>query len=301
MDEAEKRCLQLAARQRGLIRRDQVGMCGFSAQRLQRRFSSNAWFRVYPGVYRIAGSPDDWKQQLKALSLWLGDGVLSHHTAATLHGVSQFSPGRLEATVTHGARSPPGVLIHRVPAIAARDITTIDGLAVTSVSRTLLDLSATLEPPLVRSACDEALRRKWTNLDKLDATIERNLRRPGLTQLRALTHELRGGNGPTESELEHRVRELLRDGDFPEPDRQKAIRTRERLRRVDFIFSAARVIIEADGYAYHAGIGAFEDDRRRNNALMARGFVVLHWTWKALHEEPGRLLGDLAVCLRRAL
>jgi very-short-patch-repair endonuclease len=301
MDGAEERCLQLAARQRGVIRRDQLASCGFSVQRLQRRVFSRSWIRVYPGVYRIAGSPDDWKQQLKALALWLGNGVLSHHTAATLHGFSQFSPGRLEATVTHGTRAPTGVIVHRVPAIAARDITTVEGLAVTSIARTLLDLAATLEPPFVRSCCDEALRRKWTNLDKLDATVERNLRRPGLTQLRALTHELRGGNGPTESELEHRVRELLRDGGFSEPDRQKAIRTRERLRRVDFIFSAARVVIEADGYASHSGITSFEDDRRRNNALMARGFIVLHWTWKALHEEPGRLLVDLAVCLRRAL
>jgi very-short-patch-repair endonuclease len=174
-------------------------------------------------------------------------------------------------------------------------------LAGSSLSTLGTNLFATLEPPFVRSCCDEALRRKWTNLDKLDATIERNLRRPGLTQLRALTHELRGGNGPTESELEHLVRELLRAGDFPEPDRQKAIRTGARLRRVDFIFSSARVIIEADGYAYHSGLTAFEDDRRRNNSLMARGYVVLHWTWKALHEEPGRLLGDLAVCLRRTL
>lgn len=301
MDEAERRCLQLAARQRGVIRNDQAHDCGFTRERLQRRVDSGRWIRAYPCVYRVGGAPEDWRQELKAFTLWLRDGVLSHHTAAALHGFSQFAPGRLEATVTHGVRPPAGVVVHRVSAIAPRDIASVDGLPVTSLSRTLIDLSATLEPALFRSCCDEALRRRWTTLDRLDATVERNLCRRGLTRVRSLLHTLRGGDGPTESELEHRVRELLRDAGFPEPDRQRAIRTRDRLRRVDFVFTAARVVIEADGYAYHSSIERFEDDRRRNNALMARGYVVLHWTWSALHETPHRLLGDLAACLRRAL
>lgn len=301
MDEAEKRCLQLAARQRGVIRHDQARDCGLSRDQLQWRARSGRLCRVYPGVYRVAGAPEDASQRLKALALWLAGGVLSHQTAAALHGFSQFAPGPLEATVTHGARAPSGVVVHRVGAIAPRDVTSLDGLPVTSISRTLIDLSATLEPSLFRSCCDEALRRKWTTLDRLDATLERNLRRPGLTQVRAVLHALRGGDGPTESELEHLVRELLRDAGFPEPDRQRAIRTRERLRRVDFVFTDARVIIEADGYAYHSSAQSFEDDRRRDNALAARGYVVLHWTWTALHETPERLLVDLAACLRRAL
>ena len=67
--------------------------------------------------------------------------------------------------------------------------------------------------------------------------------------------------------------------------------------RLDFVFTAQRVIIEADGYAWHSDTKSFEADRARDNALTARGFRVLRWTWKALDERPDELIAELLLLL----
>jgi very-short-patch-repair endonuclease len=51
--------------------------------------------------------------------------------------------------------------------------------------------------------------------------------------------------------------------------------------------------VEADGYATHSSPLAFEKDRQRANSLTLRGFRVLQWTWKALHERPAELIREL--------
>ncbi len=68
--------------------------------------------------------------------------------------------------------------------------------------------------------------------------------------------------------------------------------------RLDFRIPGTRVAIEADGYAHHATLSAFEGDRVRSNALTAAGYRVLHWTWQALRERPEELIDELWATLR---
>ncbi|MDP3503840.1 MAG: DUF559 domain-containing protein [Myxococcales bacterium] len=63
--------------------------------------------------------------------------------------------------------------------------------------------------------------------------------------------------------------------------------------RLDFRFEGTNVVIEADGFAWHVNPVSFEKDRQRANALAARGFVVLHWTWAALEDRPDVLVAEL--------
>ena len=39
------------------------------------------------------------------------------------------------------------------------------------------------------------------------------------------------------------------------------------------------VVVECDGFAYHSGRREFQEDRRRDRELLARGYVVLRFTW----------------------
>ena len=57
------------------------------------------------------------------------------------------------------------------------------------------------------------------------------------------------------------------------------------------------MVIEADGYAWHATVDAFERDRQRRNELTLRGLQTLQWTWSALRERPEELLIELATLL----
>ena len=85
----------------------------------------------------------------------------------------------------------------------------------------------------------------------------------------------------------------------PRPKVQWAVVAGSKQRRLDLFFKDQGVVVEADGYATHSGIDSFEDDRVRNNSLAVSGLLVLHWTWRALHDRPEELIAELYVALNR--
>lgn len=302
MVDVELECVRLAARQHGVVTRQQEQERGLTSRQLEHRVVCGAWVRVYPGVYRVEGSPGTWRQRLMAASLWASRGfALSHRTAAALHGFSDYI-GELsvQLTSTRNLRGDP-VTAHHVKHLHLRDVVSVECFRVTSMSRTLLDLAATEPADLARRALDEAMRRRWTNHDRLEQLISRNQGSPGVALIRERLHEYRGGDGPAESELEQRVLELIAGNGLPTPTKQRVVRTRGRVRRLDFHFPGTPVVIEADGYAAHATLDAFEDDRMRRNALTLRGFQVLHWTWRAIEDRPHVLVAELTALLNEQL
>jgi hypothetical protein len=103
-------------------------------------------------VFRVQGVPRSWRQDLQVLSLWARrDFALSHRTAAALHGFRRFSAGPLEVSATRNLRGPPTITRHVVHRLEARDLASVDGLRVTSVTRTLLDLAAVVTPVDLRA------------------------------------------------------------------------------------------------------------------------------------------------------
>lgn len=299
MGEGELKCLRLASTQHGVFSRKQALQCGVSARELSRRCIAKRFVRVFPTVFRVEGSPETYLQRIKALSLWLSSGfAVSHRAAAQLHGFARFRDEVLEAVCSRNVRKRAGVSVHRVDALHHKDVASVEGMRVTSATRTILDLAPSLGEHDLRALVDEALRRKWTTLDRLDAAIAKvGELRPNLAPLIALIHEYRGGDGPTESELEARALELIDLAGLPRPVKQRVIRANGRVRRIDFFWPQFGVVLEVDGFAHHASPKSFEDDRRRNNALVLRRLAVLHWTWRGIHDEAERLLLELTHCL----
>lgn len=76
---------------------------------------------------------------------------------------------------------------------------------------------------------------------------------------------------------------LLLAGSGLRPRSQVSI---EDVGRVDFLFEDERVVVEADGFAFHADRASFRTDRRRGNALQARGFRVLRFSWEDVRFRP---------------
>lgn len=302
MGMVEIRCFQVASRQHGVLSRAQARELGMSDRQVSRLTPSGRWKTLFPAVYAVVGAPSTWHQKLKAASLWAGRGfAVSHRAAAALHGFARFPEGDVELSITRELRPPPGVTVHRTSSLSRRDITSIEGLCVTSVARTLLDLCALGDQALLSASLDEALRRRKTTLDKLQVALSTAAYRRGVGVLRVLVDEHLGGTAPTESELEARVVELLGSAGLPRAVRQQTILVGGRVRRMDFRILGTPVIIEADGYAYHSSLQTFESDRLRNNELTARGFRVLHWTWAAVRDRPEELLSELVQTLVAAI
>lgn len=58
------------------------------------------------------------------------------------------------------------------------------------------------------------------------------------------------------------------------------------------------LVVECDGFAYHSGRTEYRNDRRRDRALAARGFVVLRFTWEELMAGPELVVRDVRRVLR---
>jgi hypothetical protein len=297
----ELKCLRLAATQHGLVSRDQALALGFSASALRWRVRCGRWKAVRPSVFRVEGAPVTWRQELKAVCLWTARGAaVSHRAAAALWGLARFRQGQVEVSVTRDLRVAGPAVVHRVDCLPHHEVQSVDGLPVTSPTRTLIDLCATEDPQTLEATVDECLRRKLTSLEKLSAALDRSRGHRGTSFLRALVDRYQGGEAPAESAAEAKFLGLVDDAGLPRPEKQRALVARKRLRRLDFAYAPQRVAIEVDGYAYHSDPVAFERDRERRNALTARGWKVLNFTWRALNDRPDEVIGDLCRALGAA-
>jgi hypothetical protein len=88
--------MRLAARQGGYARREQLVALGLSPSAIDRRVNEGELTPVTPGVYRLF-PPRDHTDLLRGAVLALPDAVVSHQSAAYLHGFSILP--EMQATV----------------------------------------------------------------------------------------------------------------------------------------------------------------------------------------------------------
>jgi len=93
----------------------------------------------------------------------------------------------------------------------------------------------------------------------------------------------------TRSELEHLFLRLCRRYRLLTPE----VNARIGSLTVDFLWRDRRLIVETDGYRYHRGRAAFEDDRARDLELRALGFEVVRLSHRQVMDEPERVAAIL--------
>src|ERR1044071_245954 len=111
----ERRALRLATSQYGVFSREQALTAGIALRTLQYRVATRRWKEVFPGVYRVAGTPGSWHQALMAAVLAWGPGTaISHRAAAALWALPGFVVGIVELVVPRTRRREiPNTIVHR--------------------------------------------------------------------------------------------------------------------------------------------------------------------------------------------
>jgi very-short-patch-repair endonuclease len=293
--DAKRRVALLAARQFGLITRQQALALGMSSSAIDRLLRNGDWLRVFENVFRIAAAPITHHQRLLAPCLRSPGKVwVSHRAAASFWGLDGFEDDLIEVSTVSGMRGCQDLVVHRLAQIPPSDVCIVRKIPVTTVHRTLIDLGSVVPPDAVELALECALRRKITSIDRLHRRLTaggtRGRRGPAV-----LTSILRHHSGrPTESALETRFVQFLRRFGLPMPDRQVAIRDESGfVGRVDFIYAGLRVVVEVDSRAHHQRRSAWEDDLRRRNRLTSEGYLVLHVTYERLTNDPNGIAAEL--------
>lgn len=237
------------------------------------------------------------------------DAVVSHVSAAVLHGFSIWSVDLRRVHVTKnkadGGHVTPGLHTHCAP-LCEDECTTVDGMLVTSVGRTLVDLGRTLPFEQVVVMADSALRQQLITRDELAGSLELRPRRRGV---KAARRALDFADGRSESVGESRSRVIMHRHGLPAPTLQYVVRGHEgqQIARTDFCFEAAGVVGEFDGkakYVRYLQPGELAADvvfreKRREDAIRAENLQVVRWGWAEL-DHPQEWIGQLGRALGTA-
>jgi len=117
------------------------------------------------------------------------DSVVSYASAALMYGLSVWNVPLNRVHVTRnrrrsGGRKDPRVHLHAAP-LGSADVVEIDGLLVTSVALTLLDIARTVPMEQAVVVADQALARHLVTAEELGDAIAERRRWPGMPAARA--------------------------------------------------------------------------------------------------------------------
>jgi very-short-patch-repair endonuclease len=224
-------------------------------------------------------------RSLRREGLWLaavlacGPGaVLSHRSAAAHWGLLASDQAAIDVTAPRSRQGHRTIRLHRARSLDARDTTSHESVAITTVARTLLDLAATVRPDRLERAFAQALHlRVYDHAQTTDVLARANGHR-GATALAAAT-----AREPrlTRSDWEVRLLELIRNARLPEPLVNHALSAPDHGHcEVDFYWPKQRLIVETDSWHAHGTKAAYEQDRARDAALQAADYRVVRFTWR---------------------
>ncbi len=303
-EEVTTRCDVLVARvacaQDGVVSLRQLRACGMSSDAVTTRVRSGRLHRLYRGVYAVGHQAVPPRGRLRAAALACGpDAVLSHFSAAEFWGLVDAGDRQPQLSVTdNSGRTIRGVRVHRRRSLATCDVWTRAGMRVTSPARTLLDIAADLSERELRRTVRRAQVEGRVSVRQLLDVRSRARHQRGVAALRAVIAD---GPAPTRSQLEDVVLDLAGRVTRQRPEINATLRLAgERPIRPGLMWRDRRLVIEADGAAWHDDKLSREDDAERQAILEAHGYRVLRVTWTQAVRHPQQTLARLRAALAAA-
>jgi len=301
---ADERAASLASQQHGLITRAQALALGMSRSAIQRRVRAKRWVALRRGVYCFAGVPRTDKRDLMEACLACGeDAVASHFTAGVLWGMDEVWQHRdKHLLVPHQKRrrSRRGMVIHRSHRFGPKDRSVVDGIPVTSPTRTLFDLAGVLPEDKLALTIMDAARRELIEPDAFAEAVGELRRLRGRDKLRRI---VAGGTWREfhESRGESRTLQALTTAGLTDfVTSQLIIHKGEVLADTDVLLPDARVVIQFDSLKCHGSDARMARDLEETRRLRAASFEVVRPMWRDVNQ-PERFLLRVAELAEKQL
>jgi len=245
-------------------------------------------------------------QARAALELLTTTATLCHASAAVLHDLPTW---RIPLRRVHVVRAQgSGGRLHRqvhlwTAPLTPSEIVLVDGLPVTSVARTVVDLARSVPFESALATADAALARRLVTRTELDRALARAKEWRGCPLARSV---VAFADGRAESVGESRSRLALAQAGLLPPVLQWEVRGADGrvVGRTDFGWPAHRVGGEFDGRTKYGRLlrpgqdpgDALFDEKLREDELRSEGVTIVRWTWSDLAD-----FASTATRLRRAL
>ena len=272
---------RLAESQCGLFSAAQAACIGVNHAQLSRSVRQGHLRRTRFGVYAFVGAPAARWEPLISAALAVGaDAVVSHASAAAIHGLYGVPPTALLPELTVPRRHRPrlaGVTVHRCLAISQHDVGVKWGVLVTSPARTLVDLASRYTVRALGRILDEGLIQRRLSVAELKACRQRTApNAPGRARIDQLI-ALRAEGPLADSMLEARAFEALRP--LSPFKAHFTLGIGQAVYVIDAAWPDKRVGAEIDGRVHRvASRSTFDRERQKLNALAAAGWRVAHLT-----------------------
>lgn len=304
--DAEQAASALARRQHGLISRAQARQLGISDDAIDWRVKTGSWERVQRGVLRLPGAPVTWQQAIIAACLAVPGATASHRAAAALWEIPEIA-SRPEITILERRRLRlPGVEVHKTERLDFRDRVWRSQIPVTSLPRTIIDLSSTLRAEKLEAVVDHVLAKRRVPLSILRSRLDAlgTQGRPGAGTLAKLLLERRGRERHVDSGAQRRLEKLVtlaaRQGRLPTPYFEYPVQLPDgRWRYPDVGYPDHTTGVELVSYEHHATLAAFAKDIDRNLEMVEGDWFLIPVTDRHVTNEPDRVVDVIAIVLAR--
>lgn len=276
----------LAARQHNRFSRAQLEELGLSRKAIEHQLRSGRMIRVIEGVFAFPPIIDSDHGRWATATLSAPETYLNRLSAACAWGVLDRRAG-YETVVRHGNGGPrrlEGIVVYRSTALA-RDTTRFQGIPITTMPRTLVDLACFVSEKALARALRESIRLERTTMWELGNHLGRSKGRRGCTRLAQALARYRGL--PLErarSGAEIRALEVLRGAGRRMPRLNVHVAGQE----ADLSWPGETLIIEIDGGPFHQDVG---EDARKEAAWRGAGWCVERIPSDDIYERPWKLLG----------
>jgi len=287
------------------IARAHHGIVTFEASGLSR----SAWYRaiaagtldqVHPRVARVPGTPDTPEQRIAAGVNAMGVPALaSHRSAALLWGVPRPHSDPVDVMLVGRRRALDldGVVIHRTTDRQRLKTQRRSGIPCTNILRTLVDLGA-VDPGGLHAAVGHTIAANLASLGAIEAAVADHAGpgRRGVIALRDAIADWSIDQKPADSVLEAVMARLIATRGLPAVEFHPIIEGHE----VDFRVIGTPVILECDGWSHH-GLDrtGFERDRDRDADLIAAGWIVVRFTYRAIVSRPAATAQRIRAAVER--
>lgn len=289
---------------------------GISRDEVAREVTGGRLHRLRSGLYVERSDVDqslpayetarrDYLQRIHAAARSIEPGtVISHGSALALYGLPLFDVPLDYPTATRhraggGTRRSAALACANLPLDG--EVREVDGVAVTSPERSIVDVARTVGLESGVCAADEAIRRGLCSRSDLERQAAAARGRTGVARARVLP-EL--SSGLSESVLESLVRLILVGAGLPVPEQQVWFTpVRGENFRVDFFWPEWRLVVEVDGLGKYGDTPAairrsVVAERRRQRLLEEAGYTVIRWSWEDL-RHPQRMAERVLAEMRR--
>ncbi len=268
-----------------------IGSAALAAGALTRHDLRTRYVAIHHDVYIAKDSART--AVLRAKACWLrtrGHGVLAGFSASALHGAKWIDAGLPATVIDTNRRRTPGVTVWAV-AIDDDEIQSIDGMRVTTATRTAVDLACRY--PLDRAvvAIDALARATRLKVPDIELAAARHPGRHGLERARKAIELVDPG---AESPQETRVRLLIIRAGYPPPETQIPVYNEYGvlIGEVDMGWRDLKIAVDYEGKHHRMSREQFDKDIRRIRDLTEADWIVIRVTVQDTEATILRLLAD---------